>query len=167
MTALIKKKIEAFEDVMGKNTVSKMAAPQQTLSYVVARQLTKKTIRGFFVSFVKLCGKTDPICGQQRTPNVTTPTHSCPYRPSIPHQSKPHHLPIRLPILQILLCDFWLFLKQSKKKKSLKVRFDSMEDIKQNSKAQFYTILKSDFHRCFQQSQEHWQKRVGSQSEYF
>lgn len=54
MTALIKKKIEAFEDVMGKNTVSKMAAPQQTLSYVVARQLTKKTIRGFFVSFVKL-----------------------------------------------------------------------------------------------------------------
>jgi len=78
---------------------------------------------------------------------------------SIPVITQPPYSPDLAP------SNFWLFptLKMGLKG----TRFATMEDIKSNATAKLGRIPKEAFHRCFQQWQERWSKRVCAQGSYF
>lgn len=62
-------------------------------------------------------------------------------------------------------CDFFLF---SKLKRSLKGRrFESVEEIKEESLRALHAIPKQDFQTCIQQWQDRYSKCVAAQGEYF
>ena len=62
-------------------------------------------------------------------------------------------------------CDFFLFPQL---KKTMKVRrFDCVDDIRANATRQQRAITKSDYHRCFRQWQERWNKYIQAQGHYF
>lgn len=76
--------------------------------------------------------------------------------PQVPH---PPYSPDLAP------CDFWLFPKLKYPMKG--TRFDSVEEIKQNTTAALKAIPKEDFLECFQKLQYRWNKCIVSYGEYF
>jgi hypothetical protein len=61
--------------------------------------------------------------------------------------------------------DFWLFPKLKRPLKGS--RFDSHEDIIQNTTKQLRSLPEEAFQKCFQQWKERWTKYVESQGAYF
>jgi len=46
-------------------------------------------------------------------------------------------------------------------------RFESIQDIEEDTTAQLKTVTKEDFQNCFKKWQERWDKCVRSEREYF
>jgi hypothetical protein len=45
-------------------------------------------------------------------------------------------------------------------------RFDDVETIKQKTTQQILSLSKTDFHRCFEQRKNRWNKCIESQADY-
>ena len=110
-----------------------------------------------------LFGANDRICGQLQHDNA--PSHSA-------HLIQAFLAKHNIPVVRqgpysphVAPCDFWLFPKLKMPLKG--TRFESREDIMRNAMEQLLTIPKTEFQKCFQQWQEHWQKCVHSQGAYF
>jgi hypothetical protein len=67
--------------------------------------------------------------------------------------------------LDMAPCDFWLFPHLKMQLKG--TQFDSRDDIIWNITAKLYSIRKVAFQKCFEQWQNHWEKCVQSQGDYF
>jgi transposase len=73
--------------------------------------------------------------------------------------SHPHYSPDLAP------CDFFLFPKMKIKLKGR--RFDTVEEIQAESQKVLMTLIQKDFQDSFRSWQNHWDRCVRSQGDYF
>jgi histone-lysine N-methyltransferase SETMAR len=78
---------------------------------------------------------------------------------NIPSLPQPPYSPDLVP------CDFFFFPKLKNTMKGR--RLDYIEDIQSNATRQLRAITKSDYHSCFRQWQERWNKCIQAQGHYF
>jgi len=62
-------------------------------------------------------------------------------------------------------CDFFLFPKLKLRMKGR--RFDTIQEIQEESQRVLDTIPKRDFQGCFQACQKHWDRCIHAKGEYF
>ena len=81
---------------------------------------------------------------------------------SVKHISRlMHHPPPSTDLTPFNFCLYSYF-----ENSSLWVRFEDVGEIKRYTTAQFHTISKEEFHRCFDQCKTHWNKCMDCQRNY-
>jgi len=112
-----------------------------------------------------MCGARDHRNGKTRTSLSTKamPRFTCPLKFRIFGQDQHDGYP---PYSHDLApCDFFLFSKLKLQMESR--RFDTIEEIQEESQQVLDTIQKIDFQGCFQARQKTWDRCIRAKGEYF